>query len=209
MSSPPEPSAAAPTPSAAAASQPPSSGPTGAAEATAVAPAPAPLPAAGGLSNWTVPQSSSQAQNPFLQQNRPKPSAQDRTRAPTHNLVNSAKKTRRSPGKNGTNNATTITPQERVRKFKNQGLIVSNGHVFCEPCGKQLSNDSDTIKTHCGLAKSRKEGSIILHEGNMSKWLERKGKSPDMLLRLEAWGKSNYGTTTSELTRSQRIEVRA
>lgn len=138
----------------------------GASSAAAVSPDPpaasAASPTSGPLSSWIVPTNSSNATNLFAH-HTPTPSVQARPRAQERtsssgssgDSSNQSAKKRKTPGRNGSNNAATISAHDRVRQFPGEGLAVSNGKLFCDPCGKTLSTDSETIKFHIGLRKPK------------------------------------------------------
>ncbi|CAN0015931.1 unnamed protein product, partial [Ectocarpus sp. 8 AP-2014] len=144
--------------------------------APAASPAAAPALAAatvtapsGPLSSWTVEKDSNQATDLFAH-HLPKPSSQARQRTETHTKRGGsaeggqAKKARKSPARNGTNNCKTVSVQSRLKSFPGQGFTISNGKLYCGPCTRELSNDMDTVKTHIGQQKSRKAGSVNRHE---------------------------------------------
>ncbi|CBJ27571.1 conserved unknown protein [Ectocarpus siliculosus] len=62
---------------------------------------------------------------------------------------------KRSRGVNGlsSSNPKTISASSRCRTFPGEGLVVSAGALYCEPCAKRLGTCLSTIRAHCGLLK--------------------------------------------------------
>ena len=49
-----------------------------------------------------------------------------------------------------------VSPQQRVREFKNESLTVSHGNLFCTACCERLRLKHSIIKNHVQSTKQQK-----------------------------------------------------
>lgn len=69
------------------------------------------------------------------------------------------------------------SPYDRVKQNPNQGLKVVKGELFCEPCGKPIGIDYNTVKTHCSCSKHqanlKRQQEDQLHQQNLKSHLNQ------------------------------------
>ena len=81
----------------------------------------------------------------------PRPSDLTRKRKTAYNPPKGKKKTKGST----TAEPKSINPQQRVRHFPGEPLIVSNKKLFCSACREQLSMKMSSLKNHIQTSKHK------------------------------------------------------
>ena len=127
-------------------------------------------------------------------------------RAPRPSDLARKRKLRCNPGKRKTTKTSSnfdpkgVKPQDRVRKYPNDCLSVSNGKLFCSACREELSLKSSSLTNHLNSQK-HKEGKEQLKR--------KEARERDIANKLTGYNKDTHmvGESIAESSQVFRVKV--